>query len=398
MRTIYIAILLLFSTLFSNAQEYNQQVQDIIDNVSIDSLIYQLRNISGEDSVFVEGEKTIIEHRVNSLGNDLAAAYIFESLEKYGLEPYYDDFYGDGRNVIAVQEGTMYPEEYYMICAHYDAVDYYCADDNGSGTAGVIEAARIFTGLEFEYSIIYALFDREEAGLIGSSQYAAAAASNGDEILGVINMDMIAWDNDEDMVAEIHSSFSANSNQLSDYLMDINEAYELLLTPSVKIPGTGASDHASFWSNGYPAVLLIEEYWGGDFNPYYHTENDRIDILNMPYFHEMAKLAIGSLASLGSPMVESSIDLSNAMNGSYLRNHPNPFSTETVVTFSTDRDAYIRLVVYNAQGKEVGVLHDGDTEQGEHSLSFTAGHLPEGLYFLSLQSTDGMMTHKIVVQ
>ena len=398
MRTLYFSILFLFTTLASNSQEFNQQVQDVIDDVSLDSLIYQLRNISGEDSVFVGGEKTIIEHRVNSQNNNLAAAYIYESLEQYGLEPYYDDFYGDGRNVIATQQGTQYPEEYYMICAHYDAVDYYCADDNGSGTAGVLEAARIFTGLEFEYSIIYALFDREEAGLIGSSQYATAAATNGDEILGVINMDMIAWDDDEDMVVEIHSSYTANSDQLSDFIVEINDLYGLQTSPSIKIPGTLASDHASFWSNGYPAVLLIEEYWGGDFNPYYHSENDRIDILNMPYFHEMAKLAIGSLADLASPTIETSIDLSNAMSGTYLRNHPNPFSTQTMVTFTTGKEEYIRLVVYNAQGKEVGVLHDGIAEEGEHSLSFTASHLPEGLYFISLQSENRMMTHKIVVQ
>ena len=103
---------------------------------------------------------------------------------------------------------------------------------------------------------------------------------------------MISWDGDDDMVVEIHSSYQANSDELADYLEEVDNLYDLQVNPSVEIPGTSDSDHSRFWNNGYAAVLIIEEYYGGDFNPYYHTEEDRIAILNMPYFHEMAKFSI----------------------------------------------------------------------------------------------------------
>ncbi len=81
----------------------------------------------------------------------------------------------------------MFPDEKYMICAHYDTVADHCADDNASGTAIVMEAARILHNYEFPYTIVYALWDQEEIGLIGSSYYAQQAASNNDQILGVLN-------------------------------------------------------------------------------------------------------------------------------------------------------------------------------------------------------------------
>ncbi len=398
MRNLYFTLLFLFTGLFAGGQEYNTLVQEIIDNVSQDSLIQQLRNISGEDPVMVGGELTTIEHRVSSWGNDLAAQYIFETLEGYGLEPFYQDYSSGGRNVLAVQVGTQHPEEYYMICGHYDAVDFYCADDNGSGTVGVLEAARLFTQRQFEYSIIYALWDEEEIGLIGSNYYATQAATNNQVIHAVINMDMIAWDGDGDMAVEIHSSLQASSDVLSDYIVEIDGLYELATVPDIKIPGTTASDHSRFWNNGYAAVLLIEEYYGGDFNPYYHSEDDRIAILNMPYFHEMARLAIGSLASMAAPVMETGTTPALSSASMTLGNHPNPFSTTTSVNFFLETDRYVRLTLFNSQGQKLEVLEEGDIRAGSHVVQLNGNDLPDGLYFLRLESADRMLTHKILVQ
>jgi len=398
MRNLYIALLFLLASLGAHTQEFNPHVNDIINEVNLDSLIYQLRNLSGEDPVVIGGETTTIEHRVSNWGNNLAAQYIFETLEGFGLDPFYQDYSSGGRNVLAIQEGTQYPEEYYIICAHYDAVTYYAADDNGSGTAGVLEAARIFSDLQFEYSIIYALWDEEEIGMIGSNYYATQAAANDQVIHAVINMDMIAWDGDEDMVAEIHNSSLAGSDQLASYILDIDNIYELQVNPTLPLENTSASDHSSFWNNGYAAVLVIEEYKGGDFNPEYHKVTDRINILNMPYFHEMAKLCIASIADMANPVVETSVDVDLAGIGFHLRNYPNPFNHETSISYALVNEGYVRLSVINGQGQEVGLLEAGIKEAGEHQLVFNATHLPEGLYFINLQTNEGSMTHKVVVQ
>jgi hypothetical protein len=63
---------------------------------------------------------------------------------------------------------------------------------------------------------------------------------------------------------------------------------------------TTASDHASFWAYGFPAILGIEDFQ--DFNPAYHTTGDRISIFDMPYFTDFAKAGIASLAILAQPI------------------------------------------------------------------------------------------------
>lgn len=399
MRRFYIFLVFIFSGIMGFSQTFNPDVENIINEVNQDSLVYFLRNLSGEDPVMVGGEQIFIEHRVSNWGNELAADYLMETLQGFGLEPVKQVYSNGGSNVYAVQEGTLYPDEYYMICAHYDAVDYYCADDNASGTTGVLEAARIFSNLEFEYSIIYALWDEEEIGLIGSAHYASQAASNGDVIHSVINMDMIAWDGDDDSVVEIHSSYDASSNVLSDYIVDMINLYSIQLNPSVQIPGTTASDHSRFWVNGYAAVLMIEEYWGGDFNPYYHTEEDRISILQMPYFHKMAQLSIGSLASMATPVpiIGTSIIEQDLLGHIQISNYPNPFHNETNITYTLEEESHVLISLVNCLGKEISVLLNDTKSQGSHQLRISVEDQPEGLYFLYVQTPERTVTHKMVI-
>ncbi len=379
-------------------QDYSSSVDTILNKTNLDSLVYFVRNLSGEDPVMINGSLETIEHRVSNWGNDLSADYISQTLEGYGLEVENQVYASGGRNIIGIQEGTVYPDEYYMICAHYDAVTYYCADDNASGTAGVMEAARIFKDYNFEYSIIYALWDEEEIGLIGSGHYATQAANNNQIIHGVVNMDMIAWDSDDDMVVEIHTSNEASSYELANYVVEIDNLYGLDVVPAVQNPGTSASDHSRFWNNGYKACLLIEEYYGGDFNPYYHSEEDRISIFNLPYFHEMAILAVATVSSLASPVIETSISENDfALNGVFMNNAPNPFSNETTISYTLQDDTYISLSVLNSMGKQISILEEGYKTSGQHGIKFSGQDLSAGMYFLVTQTPEGLSTHKMVI-
>ena len=273
-------------------------VQQVINNVSIDSLTKFVNELSGEIPVSINGQLVTITTRFyNSATNDKAADYIKAKFEYYGLEAY-DQVFSNGRNVYAVQPGTLHPDQYYIICAHYDDMPSSGlapgADDNGSGTAAVIEASRVLKDYECEYSIIYAVWDTEEMGMLGSAYYAQNTAL---DILGVINMDMIAWDSNNDNIAEIHTKNLANSVGLKDTMLMVNTGYSIGIQPSVINPGLTASDHSSFWNNGYSAILLIENYYG-DFNLYYHTSNDLISHYNFPYYEKCSKLCIGTLAQL----------------------------------------------------------------------------------------------------
>ncbi len=277
---------------------YDPLINDIINQINLDSLIVYVRILSGEDSVWIDGLKVRIQHRISDLGNDLAADYIKQKLSIYNLEVN-DQVYSDnGRNIYAVQAGYLYPEQQYIICAHYDAVADYCADDNASGVAAVLESARILSHYDFKYTLVYALWDEEEIGLLGSQYYASQAQASQSEILGVLNMDMIGWDSNNDGRFDIHTYNIANSNSLANLLIINNSLYNFPLSPVIYNPGTRQSDHFSFWYYDYGAILLIEAYYGGDLNPYYHSNEDRIDKFDLTYFHNLSKLSIRAIATV----------------------------------------------------------------------------------------------------
>ncbi len=276
-------------------------VQSIIDSTNIDSLIFTARELTGDIETTINGQPYTIQSRNKyQPGNDKAADYIQQKFEYYGLEVHNQSFSSTGRNVYAVQYGTEYPNQKYIICAHYDDMPTGStapgADDNGSGTTGVLEAARVLSQYSFPYTIVYALWDEEEQGLVGSNYFAQNAASQGDSILGVINMDMIAWDSNNDDVANIHARSAGNSIELKDKMVEVNATYNIGLDLVIMNPGATYSDHASFWSNGYGAILLIED--DNDFNDYYHTTNDKYIFYNPPYYEKMVKLSLATLATL----------------------------------------------------------------------------------------------------
>ena len=278
-------------------------IQSIINQTNIDSLTYFVEELSGEVQTIIGGTPyTILSRRYNHTGNDMAANYIEQRLESYGLPTYNQaGWSGSGRNVYAVQLGTQYPNKKYIICAHYDDYSYSGnvvpgADDNASGTAAVLEAARIFRQYNSKYTIIYALWDEEETGLDGSYYYAQQAAFAGDSIMGVVNMDMIAYDSNSDNIAEIHTRPIGNSIALKDQMLQINTLYSIGLNLQIINPGATYSDHASFWQFNYGAILLIE--YDYDFNPYYHSSNDLIQYFNMPYYLKSAQLSLAVTATL----------------------------------------------------------------------------------------------------
>ena len=294
-------IAIIFSTGFIFAQGGNPTIQNIINMTNADSLTKTVADLSGENSIMVGGTSyTLTSRHKNDPQNNIAADYIKQRLEYYGLTVTDQWWSSTGRNVFAEQPGTEFPNQKYFICAHYDDISYSGnapgADDNASGTAAVLEAARIFANYSFPYTIVYALWDEEEQGLVGSDYFASQAAAAGDSILGVVNLDMIGWEGNDIDVVEIHTRPIANSYDLSDKMVELNTQYSIGLITNIINPGITASDHASFWDVGYSAILLIEDYHN-DFNPYYHSANDLLQYFDVPYFLKCAQLALATTAT-----------------------------------------------------------------------------------------------------
>ena len=301
-----------FSSLFCNAQT----AADFIKECNLSILKTTVDELSGEVATQVNGNTVTIRNRVSSKGNDVAADYIKQKLNSFGLtavDQVYKAGATGGRNVYAIQTGKTKPNDIYIICGHYDAVADYCADDNLSGTITTLEAARILSKYCFESTIIYAFWDEEEIGLVGSKYYATAAKNKKDNIIGVLNIDMNAYDGDKDKNFDIDLNSNANSVAMKDLLLKLVDTYKLDLIGNVVSPGTSDSDHASFWPT-YGALLLGECWSKKDQTPFYHSAKDRANTLNWNYYFEMVKLAVAYMGTAAVPVNQTPISVTQLNN------------------------------------------------------------------------------------
>ncbi len=287
----------LFTTRISAQIAYSPYVDSLVNEATEHRLVLLNRQLSGDTSVTISGNPyTITSRNAFAEGNEMAAIWIYEQFEKYGYLPEYDIYSTTGTNVIAAKTGTDHPDQYFIICAHYDDMPFGNvapgADDNASGVCAVLEAARIINGIDLPYTVKFIAFDEEEMGLVGSRAYADSVAAIDDDIPGVINLDMIAWDSDND--GEYSISTNTNSIPLKDDYIAAQTIYEPELQSN--IISTSASDHSPFWAKGYQAILAIEDW--NDFNDYYHTTEDLFEKLNIPYFVKLSHASIATLLSL----------------------------------------------------------------------------------------------------
>src|SRR5262249_18062413 len=110
-------------------------------------------------------------------------------------------------NVIATLAGTTRPNDWYIVSGHFDSTSENTSqaapgsEDNGSGTAGVLEMARIFTAHPPDATVLFICFSGEEQGLYGSTAYASNLVSTGQNanIRAVLTMDMIGYTGDSDI-------------------------------------------------------------------------------------------------------------------------------------------------------------------------------------------------------
>ncbi|MCC7261771.1 MAG: M20/M25/M40 family metallo-hydrolase [Candidatus Latescibacteria bacterium] len=225
-------------------------------------------------------------------------------------------------NVVGNLYGTDPEAGYYLVCAHYDAIgarsrggwDWRVdpapgADDNASGVALVLEAARVLAGQSFPWSIRFVTFSGEELGLWGSRAYATQAVERDERILGVLNFDMIGF-NDRSQRLELVTNPA--SRWLVEQMRQSNRRYGIGLKVDVlEDEFAGLSDHAPFWARGYDAILGIENYLptdpetygvrNGDYriNTQYHSVLDLPDSLNYDLVTRVTQLAVATLGQYG---------------------------------------------------------------------------------------------------
>ncbi len=215
----------------------------------------------------------------------------------------------EGSNVLAVIEGSdeKLKKEFVFVTAHYDhlgspdsTVIYYGADDNASGTAGVIEIAKAFAeakkkGAGPKRTVVCMLVSGEEKGLLGSKYYTEFPLFPLDKTVVDINIDMIGRV-DQPHAENPNYIYVIGSDRISTHLHDINElvnSEHTKLELDYKFNAKDdpnryyeRSDHYNFAEKGIPSIF----YFNGT-HPDYHRPTDTPDKLNYDVLAKRAQLA-----------------------------------------------------------------------------------------------------------
>jgi hypothetical protein len=365
---------------------------------------------------------------------DVAADWLLRELRSYGYdvaaEPFlhtrfatlnqkFADFHM--RNVVAEKPGQG-PNRHrtLLLTAHYDSIASRTegweddwrdmpapgANDNASGVATVLEAARIFQDIEFDFTVRFVLFSGEELGLFGSRHYARAARDAGEDIIGVLNMDMIG--HEADGVPDLH----VIANHQSEWLLREAEAViaqldtPLTLFPAIA-PDIVFSDHAPFWAQGYSALAFSEEdaLETPEFSPVYHQSEDTPEHINTNFAAETASAIIAVAAAVARPLADAPSD--GAADHEPVRvigasAFPNPFVTGAgrpiSIQYQLSRDADVRLAVYGVGGRRVfSASFEAGSERGNtglnapvvwHGRNQHGAPVAPGLYMVHIAATD----------
>ncbi|MES2655298.1 MAG: M28 family peptidase [Bacteroidota bacterium] len=388
MKQFIIIIGFVMCQLSANAQ--NIACQKAIDAIRVDSLTNLLLSLTGRKPVVVENQTTLITSRnAYHKDNAIATDYLYEQCAQLGYQVMHNPFGTDGNNVIAYKLGTRTTKEVYMLCAHYDCVGtknkpFQGADDNASGSAALLEAARVLKNYQFPFTVAFAFWDEEEEGLLGSAAFSPWGPLDW-FIQGVINLDMIAYDGNNDSLANIHVYPTKTSLTFGQQVLSCNTLYPIGLNPVIINPGTRASDHFSFSVKNVTAIGLTEDY-GPDFNPNWHMLSDSIENCHIPYFYKMTQLATAALCHISADGANIAV---TEIKPPVISVYPNPAAGQ--INIEGIQIPY-QISISDALGKQVLQTTVQDTKP----LSLS-DDINNGIYFITIIQNNNTHQQKITI-
>lgn len=277
----------------------NPQVSAIVSNISEDRIAatqkklesFGTRNIyssQGDPQHGIGAARRWIREQFQSYSPKLQVSFDEHGIKAYGR------VYKDVKiyNVVAVLPGVSEPEHHLIVSGHYDSMNMVFktgpdgkrvldaeatvaaiapgVTDDGSGTAAVLELARVMSRYQFRKTVIFVAFAGEEYGLLGSSAYAAAAKARADLIEGVLNNDIIGSDVRGDgskgnRTINIYSEDPEDSpsRELARYIRETASRYipEMDVNLVFRHDRFGrGGDHSPFNASGYAAVRFTTPY------------------------------------------------------------------------------------------------------------------------------------------
>jgi hypothetical protein len=255
-----------------------------------------IANISALAADSMEGR------RIGTPGGARARAFLLREFTRVGLAPARDSFPApfvaksragelSGVNIVGMIRGTKHADRYLVVSAHYDhlgvrnGVIYNGADDNASGTAAVLAMAQWFKAHPPENSIIFALFDGEESGLLGAKAFLDAPPVPLDRIMADVNLDMVSRNEKGELYASGASPYPV-MKPLLDSVAAIAPV-KLILghdTGNGQDNWIQQSDQGPFHLKKIPFV-----YFGVEDHPDYHKPGDKVGHIEPGFYYRCAQ-------------------------------------------------------------------------------------------------------------
>ncbi len=225
------------------------------------------------------------------------------------------------KNIIATIPGTVNPSLEIIVGGHFDSYSSNLnqapgADDNASGTVAALEMARVLKAINYQPSMTlrFCGFAAEEAGLKGSAAYALKAKQANRNIKAMLNYDMIGYRNQSQGDYNVYHVWYPGGEDLST----LHAAMEATYTSLTRIQTTSyrsSSDSWSFYQQGYKSLFCIEH----DFSPYYHSPNDLLTYLDIPYATQIVKAGLATLLTIDQiPPTVPNVEITDIGNGTSL--------------------------------------------------------------------------------
>ena len=226
-----------------------------------------------------------------SADNQKATAQIKDIFKGFGFTISEYCYRSGACSIVADKLGDGSSEGVIMIMAHLDSVgkNFAGADDNASGTAVLMEVARVLKDYSNKKTIRFFATNGEEGGLFGAEHYAALLSNSGEikKMVLAINMDMVGYNSNGIVELETDQQYE----NLAKWFASLASTYTRLKS-KITI-GAWGSDHVPFIHGGVPTLLTIEDW--STKTPCYHMECDKPSTVNYDYAAEIAKLNLAAI-------------------------------------------------------------------------------------------------------
>lgn len=302
------------------------------------------------------------------------------------------------KNLIVTKTGTVYPNRYVIICAHYDSINGKGTNDNGSGTNALLEAARVLQAIPTEYSIKFIHFSGEEDGLYGSQHYVSNVVNSTNpklDIKLVFNIDQVGGvagqvNNTITCERDTNNTPSTNNAASTTITNELITCVGLYTSLNTLLSYAYASDYIPFEDNNE----VITGFYETNESTFTHSANDLLINMDPVYAFNVTKAAVGALLHFAVANV-SALATETYTIDNQVTVYPNPTKNAIYLNKGTLNAEKISVQLINLEGKTV---FEKEISNSQLIENIPLPSLNSGLYLFKISTTDKQIFKKIIIE